>query len=621
MTSTTKRGFHLPWAGDARKPEVGSADEPSPETPDDASDPGAERSRPSLRREILEDLGSGPFGLSPVEDRSAAAQSNDDPLVAVEDRAPVRSLRGARPLAPVEAAAEPAAEAVTEAPVDPDPPATSATEEATDPSTAWPDVDRAGSPTHVASDAPPIRPRLVAESGNGTTNRAGRKENPLVAGLVKAMRDAARSTRQDAMARMRASAATRVEEIRVQAAAEAVALRKRADDDVLAIREWSKAEMTRIREETDQKIAGRRAQLAREARVQSGDTERLMEEIKATTERFEAEMDAFFQALLAEDDPARLAALAERLPETPVFQKIVVRSPSASPKSSNGSGRTRTPKATTTAAPRRKLPSQGRATAAKTTETPVDVPDPESAVSAAPVDDVPERLEPDAAAAAEAEAIAGLDLDAQAEPDWSTGSLASFLATAEKIDSPDDLSPEERLAVLGSDADADAQADEADPLAAMRAAFAAVEAASMEAPDERDAADGPAPVDASPQPSAPVAEPVAQPVVEPVAPPAAAAAPHTTADPLPQPESQARVVVTGLTSVAGISAFKGALSRLPGVASVSVTSGAEDDFVFAVNHTGSLDLRAAVPTFNGFSAHLTSDEEGVLTFAVTEPAA
>ncbi len=61
------------------------------------------------------------------------------------------------------------------------------------------------------------------------------------------------------------------------------------------------------------------------------------------------------------------------------------------------------------------------------------------------------------------------------------------------------------------------------------------------------------------------------------------------------PARQTHLVVNGLTSVAGISAFKGALGSLAGVRSVSVSSGEPGVFIFAVNHGTGVDLRAASP--------------------------
>jgi len=85
-------------------------------------------------------------------------------------------------------------------------------------------------------------------------------------------------------------------------------------------------------------------------------------------------------------------------------------------------------------------------------------------------------------------------------------------------------------------------------------------------------------------------------------------------------EDVTRVVVTGLTSVAGISAFKSALGAVTGVVSVSVTSGMDHDFVFSVVHADATDLRRAVAAFPAFAAQMTLDEGAVVNFIVSEPA-
>jgi hypothetical protein len=546
MTSTTKRGFHLPWANDDRKPE----DEPG-----GAPDAGvAPPPRPILRRAREEELGRGPFDLAPAQEPTAESEAPDstavNPLVDVDDRPLPRVVQPA----PVAEPGEPASAAM-----------------------AWPEVDRAGSPTHVASDRarPPARPALVVEPGDGPGPRPTRRDNPLVAGLVKVMRDSARATRQDAMTRMRTTAAARMDELRVQGVAEATNLKKRADDDVVGIREWSKAEMTRIRDEAEQRIAGRRAQLAREARTQAAETERMVDDVKAAAVAFEAEMDRFFEALLAEEDPARLATLAEQLPEPPVFAKLTVK---------NGpSGQARKPTARAT--------GSGTETSRRAAPRKPATASPGHASRSVP-DAGPARLAPDAAAAAEAEAIAGLDLESEPSQDWTPGSLAAVLATAPRIDSPDDLSPEERIGVLGLDPDEAAE--------------------TAEAGDEDLAVSS---SDGDPSAATPTDPGVDGPAADAIA----SEAPLPPAD--APDEDLTRIVVTGLTSVAGISAFKASLNRVPGVLGVSVTSGEDDDFVFSVAHAAATDLRRAVAGFAGFGAQMTLDEGAVVSFNVSEPTA
>jgi hypothetical protein len=623
MTTTEKRGFRLPWGAGNGKPETDAdtgatptsstarailapAEDLAPALAPESATSG--RAGSTLRRGPVDDLGVGPFGLAtdadPDGDDVTAASA--DAIVELEDASPPK-------------VAAVAADAVGDGDA-------SGTDTAAPMS--WPEMDRRGSATHLASDAPPpARPPVVVAGA-----QAARKSNPLVAGLVKAMRDAARAARDETTARMRADAAARVDEIRSESAAAAVALRKQADDDVAAIREWSRTEAARIKTETETKITARKNDLASQAEAHAAQTEQFMGEVKAAITAFEAEMERFFDILLAEDDPARLATLAERLPEPPSF---------ARPQGTSAGPRPRAAKAG--AAPRRK--------------------------SAAGPTRPSARLAPDAAAAAEAEAIAGLDdepsfaaaldrldapapVDAPAEPasepteqpeataersptwtepqaaeheigdhdtnghvavgldapeapdalvDWSsavaavnaerpelngtgaegaaaeasapetvsadtdplldeldlpapTSVLAAMMADAPRIDSPDDLTPEERIALLGFDE---------------------------------------VPVENEPEATAADAEPV---------------------------ENVTRVVASGLTSVGSISAFKSALAALDGVVAVSVTSGHDGAFVFSVVHATATDLRAAVAGFSAFGAELTADEGAVLSYSVTEPA-
>jgi len=360
------------------------------------------------------------------------------------------------------------------------------------------------------------------------------------------MRDAARATRQETTDRMRAEATARIDAIRTTAATQAIELRKRADDDAVGIREWSKAEIARIREEAEKRVVARRAELAREAASHSGEVERLVEQVKSVATTFEAEMDQFFEVLLAEQDPARLATLAEQVPDAPVFAGL----PPIRRGHANGTGR---PKA----AGRRLAPRKPRSAPVKRA----------AASGRAGADMLQARLAPDAAAAAEAEAIADLDSNDDPDADWTPGSLATVLAAAPKIDSPDDLSAEEIVGLLGIDTESTDDLAEVEEVAPV--------------------GDGPEMETIEPE--------------------------------VPVVEEETRVVVTGLTSVAGISAFKGALGRVPGVASVSVSSGADDDFIFTAVHASTADLRRAIPEFARFGAQMTLDEGTVVSFVVSEP--
>ena len=625
MTTTEKRGFRLPWGGENRKPDGEPEDGPgaaasavlSPATdlaPSIATSGTSVRSGSMLRRGPVEELGRGPFDLAPADEDDVSGASAS--LVDVVEPAP-------KPAPEPEAEPEPAAP-VTEAAA-----------------TAWPEIDRRGSARHLASDAPPPpRPAVVVE---GTA----KKVNPLVAGLVKAMRDAARAAREEPTARMRADAAARAEQIRLEAVAAGMALKKHADEDVAGIREWSRAETARIRQETETRIADRKARLLAEVQDHAAATERLNTDLKAPIAACEGEMDRFFEQLLQEEDPARLATLAERLPEPPTFARL-----------GDAPVPTKAPRAPRATAPRK--PAEHR-------------------------DKPAARLAPDAAAAAEAEAILGLDEDAAhaahhddvaaeladdptAQPQVADEPAAIDAATDEPVayepvaDEPAaeatfELPDTESIEATDHDTNGHvapvAEAEDADSLAAWAEALASIRARANGADDsaDADAVEPPLaaaePVEASPEPDLGAFDAAPDSLLgvlaganrinspddlspeeriallgfdEPA--PGEEPAPMTV-EPVDAPATEAitRVVVAGLASVAEISAFKSALVGVAGVISVSVSTGHDGDFVFSVVHATGTNLRAAVPDFTRFAPQLTADEGSVLTFAVGEPPA
>jgi hypothetical protein len=104
----------------------------------------------------------------------------------------------------------------------------------------------------------------------------------------------------------------------------------------------------------------------------------------------------------------------------------------------------------------------------------------------------------------------------------------------------------------------------------------------------------------------------------------AAAARHaegTSADDDADGAERTRLLVSGLTSVAGISAFKGALGQLAGVHAVSVSTGERGTFVFTLNHEADLDLATAVTGMAEFAARITDATADGVSVVAHEPAA
>ena len=265
MATTEQRsGFRLPWASDARPGAPANAQ--TPPVPDSAPDAeGVSTADPTAEATEMQE--------TTIPDPHATSWSDPDSDSQLMSTAP---------------------ELVT---ADPE----AATSD--DPKLATADLEAAAEePVPIHPEPAPGRPR---------------RENLLVTGLVRAMRDAATAARQETAARFADEAKTRVESIHTQAAEEATELRKQADSEIVEIRDWSKAEMARIREETDQRIADRKQHLETEIERHGARVEHRVARVQAAVDEFERQMEGFFVRLFAEDDPARLAGLAESLPEAP----------------------------------------------------------------------------------------------------------------------------------------------------------------------------------------------------------------------------------------------------------------------------------------------------------------
>ena len=144
-----------------------------------------------------------------------------------------------------------------------------------------------------------------------------RTVNPLVAGLVRAMLDAAETARQEAIKGVTDAAKARKDQIQAESTESEAEARSVTDSDIAEIREWSKAQMARIRGETDVRITDRKRQLEAETGELGALHQRRLDHVQHVVDAYESEMDAFFQTLFAEVDPARLAGLALQLPEPP----------------------------------------------------------------------------------------------------------------------------------------------------------------------------------------------------------------------------------------------------------------------------------------------------------------
>jgi hypothetical protein len=480
MSGQQKRGFRLPWNAE-RGPEDGSMAATVDQGPLDSA-PAA----------VGDELGDGPFG-----------HAESEPALTMD--------------------AAPAASDVPDASAEAVMIETDSTQDRTDLATdgAWPTVDRAaeappaadvaeassvaeasanGTVGHDAPAAEAAPEPVIADKTNEQT-RGGKRDNPLVAGLVKAMREAAIASRAETTTRLQAEAAARIEAIRAGSTDEAAALRKRVDEDIANIREWSKVEMARIKAETEHRIEERRADAINESQRQLDAVEQQVLQVQSTVSAFEGDMDRFFEKLLAENDPARLAALAEQAPDAPDL-----------------SGELPTSNGWTTRF------DEGAETAPEGFDGYIGG-------SASDESEAPaETIALEAAEAAEAEAAATEGLDLTSAEEWP----ASVMAAAARRD---DTRP---------DAPAEDVADDS---------------------------------------------------------------------------ATTRLQVSGLTSVAGISAFKGAIGGLAGVRSVSVSTGERGVFIYTVQHEQETDLAAEIAELSAFAVEVTDNAGDGLSVVAHEPAA
>ncbi len=390
-----------------------------------------------------------------------------------------------------------------------------------------------------------------------------RRQSKFLAELTRAMHTAAEEGRVATLDQVRADGKAAVEEIQSRSADDATAIRRRADDDVTHVREWSKAEIARIREETEQRIAARKTDLDHELEGHAAVVEAEIESVQGQVTAFEAEMDAFFERLIAEQDPGRFAALAASLPEP-------------------------TPFAPLTEAQRAEIVA--RATA------PTAVLD-ESAAS-----DLAEG-EPEAAQADAGDVTSGAD--GVMEP-GSDGGETPEDGAVEVVGETEQVASAEQGGEWPADAGAQASG-EMDQGAAAPPDFADAERDAL-AGASAEEADGGAVADGSISARlAGLGVPANQP------------APEAPAQDGPVETSQ--VVVTGLTSVSSIAAFKRQLGRLPGVRSVAVSSGPSGEFVFAVSHSADVALADAVASLGGFAPHLGRVEPGLVELTARDPEA
>jgi hypothetical protein len=451
--------------------------------------------------------------------------------------------------------------------VDPEPSVLPAHDaEAVQPATGQPEEPAAANEPSDAAAAPVAEPMPMAEVPVAAAAPTRRPTKFLV-DLTHAMQAAAEQARAATLEQFRVEGSTQVEHIKGRSVADADALRRHAEEDVAGIKDWSRTEIARIREQAENRIASRRGQLDGQLARHATLVEQNVARIEAQVAVFEAEMAAFFDELLVETDVSMLAARAQQMPEPPTFGE---------------------PDEAAFAALLAE-PGLGVPAVAQIAE-PEPVAEPEPTIETGSIS----HPEPTADAASDA-AIAEATWDAGAEPDASAPTLGAEPDPPEPAE-PDADSPDHdpRLALLGLTPD----------FAAAEADAAEAAAAEISEIPELDGDDLAARLAGRVQNSKPgdYSEPGDS----------AAERPTT-------PMSTTQVAVAGLVSVASIASFKRYLGRLAGVQHVSVSSGPDGEFLFAVQHEATLSLRDVIPTLPGFGARVTADGDGVITATAHDP--
>jgi len=478
----------------------------------------------------------------------------------------------------------------------------SASPEATDESAeTYPD------PTAEAEAEPSmVETESATETVAAERFHSGKKPSKFLADLTKAMQTAAEDARSLALSQLQADAKNHIEQIHARSSSEAADLRRVADDDVAAVREWSKAEIARIREETESKISERKTRLETEVDQHAAVIEREIEAVQSTVSGFEADMAAFFERLLAEEDPTQFATMAERLPEPPSFEGLVL-----APLAPETETVDDEPVAFETTTDEAVAEETGETEATETTDSAEDQGAAETDV---PVGEAEVELIGDTPTGHELigegtyEGLEGEDGEVDREAAFAAIQAAAEAAASAEV-AADAAARAEAVAdvaieIMGPHGEPIDPEAEADPRMAALGLSPDYDAAEAEAQATADSADG---------------EEIPEINDDALAARLAGLVPNRGSKAGSGDGSATQVIVVGLVSVASIASFKRHLGRLPGVQSVGVSSGPDGEFVFAVNHTPDVVLREAIPSLPSFQARVTGTSDGVVHVTAHDP--
>jgi len=192
---------------------------------------------------------------------------------------------------------------------------------------------------------------------------------PFLDDLVQAMRQITEQARDEAMAQLRSSSATRSAELRTATEARAAELSDLADADVQQIAEWEQHEMERVAAEAAAKVSARKGKLDSQLKANTASGEGAMSAVQGRIDAFEREMAAFFAQLNDMHDPVAFASAVKRMPRAPSLSDTPV---APSEHTAPAPAGTPTAAAPTTAVEGAATPAETASTAADTEAAPTD---------------------------------------------------------------------------------------------------------------------------------------------------------------------------------------------------------------------------------------------------------
>jgi len=144
-------------------------------------------------------------------------------------------------------------------------------------------------------------------------------QEPLLRGLLEAMRDVAERTRQSSLTAAREEAERAIQDAQTHTTTAGTELRERAAADMESARAELAAEIEKLRADGEQRLVARQARLAREEAALRSADEFDVAQVRQRLTDYEHSLASFFTELEGVVDPAAFVSIAQRLPPAPRF--------------------------------------------------------------------------------------------------------------------------------------------------------------------------------------------------------------------------------------------------------------------------------------------------------------